>query len=97
MSLIPFPPFAEDTAWQANDERRKTPNVTRDLPIARSHPRSQPREDKVVSREEWTAARKELLKAEKQLTRRSDELAKWRQELPGVKIDQMSQASGQRN
>jgi predicted dithiol-disulfide oxidoreductase (DUF899 family) len=42
---------------------------------------------KIVSREEWLAARKELLEAEKALTRRSDELAKWRQELPWVRID----------
>jgi predicted dithiol-disulfide oxidoreductase (DUF899 family) len=42
---------------------------------------------KVGSREEWLAARMELLKAEKELTRRSDELAKWRQELPWVRID----------
>ncbi len=33
------------------------------------------------------AARKELLEAEKALTRRSDELARWRQELPWVRID----------
>ena len=32
-------------------------------------------------------ARKELLEAEKALTRRSDELAKWRQELPWVRIN----------
>src|SRR5256712_4237843 len=37
--------------------------------------------------EEWLAARLELLKAEKELTRRSDELARWRQELPWVRID----------
>ena len=39
------------------------------------------------TREEWLAARLELLKEEKELTRRSDELAKWRQELPWVRID----------
>jgi len=39
------------------------------------------------SRKEWLAARIDLLKAEKELTRRSDELARWRQELPWVKID----------
>jgi predicted dithiol-disulfide oxidoreductase (DUF899 family) len=39
------------------------------------------------TREEWLAARLELLEAEKQLTRRSDELARWRQELPWVRID----------
>ncbi len=39
------------------------------------------------TREEWQAARLELLKAEKELTRRSDELARWRQELPWVRID----------
>ena len=44
-------------------------------------------EHKVVSREEWIAVRKELLEAEKALTRRSDELARWRQELPWVRID----------
>jgi predicted dithiol-disulfide oxidoreductase (DUF899 family) len=32
-------------------------------------------------------ARKKLLEAEKALTRRSDELAKWRQELPWVRVD----------
>src|SRR4030088_3278643 len=37
--------------------------------------------------EEWLAARLELLEAEKALTRRSDELARWRQELPWVRID----------
>src|SRR5438874_1983956 len=42
---------------------------------------------KVVSPEEWIAARKKLLEAEKELTRRSDELARWRQELPWVRID----------
>ncbi|PXX97185.1 DUF899 domain-containing protein [Halomonas sp. LBP4] len=39
------------------------------------------------TREEWLAARLELLEAEKALTRRSDELARWRQELPWVRID----------
>ena len=33
------------------------------------------------------AARKELLEAEKALTRRSDELARWRLELPWIRID----------
>ena len=42
---------------------------------------------KVVPREEWLRARIDLLNAEKELTRRSDELAKWRQDLPWVKID----------
>jgi predicted dithiol-disulfide oxidoreductase (DUF899 family) len=42
---------------------------------------------KIGTREEWLTARLDLLKAEKELTRRSDELAKWRQELPWVKID----------
>src|SRR2546429_7236611 len=45
------------------------------------------KKQKVVSRKEWLAARLDLLKAEKELTRRSDELAKWRQDLPWVKID----------
>src|SRR6266550_7223383 len=36
------------------------------------------------TREEWLAARLELLG---ELTRRSDELARWRQELPWVRID----------
>jgi predicted dithiol-disulfide oxidoreductase (DUF899 family) len=40
------------------------------------------------TRDEWLAARLELLEAEKELTRRSDELARWRQELPWVRIDQ---------
>lgn len=42
---------------------------------------------KIVTRAEWLAARKELLKAEKEHTRRGDELARWRQELPWVRID----------
>ena len=41
---------------------------------------------KTGTREEWLAARLELLEAEKALTRRSDELARWRQELPWVRI-----------
>src|SRR6266481_6354517 len=42
---------------------------------------------KIGTREEWLAARLELLEDEKALTRRSDELARWRQELPWVRID----------
>jgi predicted dithiol-disulfide oxidoreductase (DUF899 family) len=42
---------------------------------------------KTGTHEEWLAARLELLEAEKGLTRRSDELARWRQELPWVRID----------
>src|SRR5499425_249209 len=42
---------------------------------------------KIGTREEWLAARLELLDAEKALTRRSDELARWRQDLPWVRID----------
>ena len=42
---------------------------------------------RIGTRREWLAARLELLKAEKELTRRSDELARWRRELPWVKID----------
>src|ERR687892_2340562 len=42
---------------------------------------------KIGTREEWLAARLELLEAEKALTRRSDDLARWRQELPWVRID----------
>jgi predicted dithiol-disulfide oxidoreductase (DUF899 family) len=42
---------------------------------------------KVGTRDEWRAARLELLQAEKELTRRSDELARWRQELPRVRIN----------
>src|ERR1700734_850745 len=42
---------------------------------------------KTGTREEWLAARLELLEAEKALTRRSDELARWRQELPWVRIE----------
>jgi len=41
----------------------------------------------VGTRDEWLAARLELLEAEKELTRRSDELARWRQQLPWVRID----------
>jgi predicted dithiol-disulfide oxidoreductase (DUF899 family) len=39
------------------------------------------------TRKEWLAARLKLLEAEKELTRRSDEVAKWRQELPWVRIE----------
>ncbi len=42
---------------------------------------------KTGTRQEWLAARLELLDAEKALTRRADELARWRQELPWVRID----------
>jgi predicted dithiol-disulfide oxidoreductase (DUF899 family) len=42
---------------------------------------------KIVSQKEWMAARLELLEAEKELTRRSDALARWRQDLPWVRID----------
>jgi predicted dithiol-disulfide oxidoreductase (DUF899 family) len=42
---------------------------------------------KTGTREEWLAARLELLETEKALTRRSDELARWRQDLPWVRID----------
>jgi len=42
---------------------------------------------KTGTHQEWLAARLELLEAEKALTRRSDELARWRQELPWVRID----------
>jgi predicted dithiol-disulfide oxidoreductase (DUF899 family) len=38
------------------------------------------------TRKEWLAARLRLLEAEKELTRRSDELARWRQDLPWVRI-----------
>jgi len=39
------------------------------------------------TREQWLTARRDLLKAEKELTRRSDKLARWRQELPWVRIE----------
>src|SRR6266852_9985770 len=52
-----------------------------------SEPKNQRGEHKVVSPQEWIAARKKLLEAEKALTRRSDELARWRRELPWVRID----------
>ena len=42
---------------------------------------------KTGTREQWLAARLELLEAEKALTRRGDELARWRQELPWVRVD----------
>src|SRR5271170_6532803 len=41
----------------------------------------------IVSQKEWITARLELLKEEKELTRRSDALARWRQDLPWVRID----------
>jgi predicted dithiol-disulfide oxidoreductase (DUF899 family) len=44
-------------------------------------------EHTIGTREEWLAARLELLEAEKELTRRSDELARWRQQLPWVRIE----------
>ncbi|HEY6841191.1 MAG TPA: DUF899 family protein, partial [Chthoniobacterales bacterium] len=52
-----------------------------------SEPKGLRRQHKIVSEEDWMVARKELLEAEKALTRRSDELARWRQELPWVRID----------
>ncbi len=52
-----------------------------------SEPKNLRREHKVVSQEEWIVARRELLEAEKALTRRSDEVARWRRELPWVRID----------
>lgn len=42
---------------------------------------------KIVSRAEWMKARLELLKEEKELTRQSDALARWRQDLPWVRVD----------
>ncbi len=41
----------------------------------------------IVSRKEWIKARLELLEAEKGLTRHSDALARWRQDLPWVRVD----------
>src|SRR6202789_3694159 len=41
----------------------------------------------IVSQKEWMKARLELLEAEKELTRRSDALARWRQDLPWVRVD----------
>src|SRR5215472_16904846 len=41
----------------------------------------------IGTREQWLKARLELLDAEKELTRRSDELARWRQDLPWVRIN----------
>jgi predicted dithiol-disulfide oxidoreductase (DUF899 family) len=46
---------------------------------------------KTGTRQEWRTARLELLKAEKEFTRRGDELARWRQELPWVRIDKQYQ------
>src|SRR5246127_5401541 len=42
---------------------------------------------KTGTREDWLTARLELLQAEKELVRHSDELARWRQELPWVRVD----------
>ena len=39
------------------------------------------------TREEWLTERRELLQAEKEHTRRGDELARWRRELPWVRVD----------
>src|SRR3954464_8113861 len=52
-----------------------------------SEPGNKRREHQVVSREEWLAARKELLEAEKELTRQCDAVARWRKDLPWVRID----------
>ncbi|WP_315832242.1 thioredoxin family protein [Bradyrhizobium prioriisuperbiae] len=41
----------------------------------------------IGTRDEWLIARRELLAAEKDLTRRSDDVARWRQELPWVRVD----------
>src|SRR5277367_7103060 len=41
----------------------------------------------IVSQNEWIKARLELLEEEKELTRRSDALARWRQDLPWVRVD----------
>ena len=41
----------------------------------------------IVSQKEWIKARLELLAEEKELTRRSDALARWRQDLPWVRVD----------
>ena len=46
---------------------------------------------KIVSQKEWLAARLELLQEEKELTRRSDALARWRQDLPWVRVDKKYQ------
>jgi predicted dithiol-disulfide oxidoreductase (DUF899 family) len=42
---------------------------------------------KTGTQEQWLAARLELLEAEKAYTRRGDELARWRRELPWVRVD----------
>ncbi|HYU05083.1 MAG TPA: DUF899 domain-containing protein [Jatrophihabitantaceae bacterium] len=42
---------------------------------------------KVVSRQAWAAAREELLAREKEHTRLGDELARWRRELPWVRVE----------
>jgi predicted dithiol-disulfide oxidoreductase (DUF899 family) len=42
---------------------------------------------KTGTQEEWLAARLELLEAEKAYTRRGDEIARWRRELPWVRVD----------
>src|SRR4029453_14630926 len=44
-------------------------------------------EHKVGTREEWLAARRELLAREKEHTRQADELARWRRELPWVRVE----------
>jgi predicted dithiol-disulfide oxidoreductase (DUF899 family) len=41
----------------------------------------------IGTREDWLTARRDLLEAEKDLTQRSDEVARWRRELPWVRID----------
>src|ERR1700692_2391488 len=53
----------------------------------KSEPQKLRREHNIVSQKEWIAARLELLEAEKELTQRSDALARWRKDLPWVRID----------
>jgi hypothetical protein len=65
--------------WADHDDFRQAVVTTRRRETMTDH--------KTGTREEWLAARLELLEAEKALTRRSDELARWRQELPWVRID----------
>src|SRR5258706_5458330 len=69
------------------DNQKRYRTVMLGFTVVTTRRRETMTDHKIGIREEWLAARLELLEAEKALTRRSDELARWRQELPWVRID----------
>ena len=71
----------------AQDVDRTRDGRARPLQDTRRKERRAMTTHKTGTREQWLAARLALLEAEKALTRRSDELARWRQELPWVRVD----------